>query len=239
MTGASRGIGAAIAHALHGAGWAVGVNYRIDRAGAERVVEQIRADGGRAEALHGDVRDPDAVDGIFTKLERELGAVLVAVNNAGTADARLLAMTDEEAWDRVLDTNLRGAFSVTRRALGPMIRARFGRIVNIGSVSAARAVSGQSSYAASKAGLEALTRVTAVEVARRGVTANAVVPGLIETELAEGTALIPSAIPAQRLGKPDEVAACVRFLVSDAARYVNGATLAVDGGLAAAAAGFN
>ena len=236
VTGASRGIGAAIAYGLHRDGWAVGVNYRADAGGADAVVARIRADGGRAEAVRADVSDPDAIEGLFERLERDLGPVLVVVNNAGTAADDLLPMMDDDAWQAVIDTNLGGAFRITRRALGPMLRARFGRIVNVGSISGMRAVAGQANYAASKAGLEALTRVTAIEVARRGVTANVVTPGLIETQLSAGASVVPSMVPAQRPGVPDDVAACVRFLVSDAAGYVNGSTLVVDGGLTAAVA---
>jgi 3-oxoacyl-[acyl-carrier protein] reductase len=234
VTGASRGIGAATALELAAAGWPVGVNYRRDRDGAEGIVAEIAAAGGRAIALEGDVADPEAAEAILSAAEEAFGPVLVLVNNAGqTADGLSLRLGDDD-WDRILETNLSGAFRVTRRALGGMVRARFGRIVSIASVVGQRANPGQANYAASKAGLVAFTRTVAVEVARRGVTANAVAPGLIETELTNGIGNgLADAIPARRSGSPEEVAACVRFLTSDEASYVNGTVLTVDGAMTA------
>jgi 3-oxoacyl-[acyl-carrier protein] reductase len=215
-------------------GWPVGVNYRRDRDRAEGIVAKIAAAGGRAIALEGDVADPEAAEAILSAAEEAFGPVLVLVNNAGqTADGLSLRLGDDD-WDRILETNLSGAFRVTRRALGGMVRARFGRIVSIASVVGQRANPGQANYAASKAGLVAFTRTVAVEVARRGVTANAVAPGLIETELTNGISNgLADTIPARRSGSPEEVAACVRFLTSDEASYVNGAVLTVDGAMTA------
>jgi 3-oxoacyl-[acyl-carrier protein] reductase len=235
VTGASRGIGAAIAKALAREGWPVGVNYRSDEQAADAVVEEITQAGGRAKALYGDVSDPDAADALFSALEEEFGPVLVLVNNAGVRADGLAPMIDDDDWDRVVDTNLSAAFRLTRRALRPMIRSRYGRVVNISSiVGAVRGNAGQANYAASKAGLVAMTRTVAAEVARRGVTVNAVAPGLIETDMTEGISEnLLEHVPAHRAGTPEEVAECVRFLASDGAGYVTGVCLTVDGGLTA------
>jgi 3-oxoacyl-[acyl-carrier protein] reductase len=234
VTGGSRGIGAAIAKSLAREGWPVGVNYRSDSGAAEAVVEEITAAGGRALAVHADISDPDAADMLFKRLEEEFGPVLVLVNNAGVRADGLSPQLADEDWSTVLETNLSAAFRTTRRALKPMIRARYGRVINVASIVGQRANPGQANYAASKAGLVAMTKTVAAEVARRNVTVNAVAPGLIETEMTEGIGDgLLEAVPARRAGTPDEVAACVRFLASDDAAYVTGALLTVDGGLTA------
>jgi 3-oxoacyl-[acyl-carrier protein] reductase len=235
VTGASRGIGAAIARAIARDGWAVGVNYRSDEDGAQRVVRDIESDGGRAVALRADVTDPGAADTLFERLQARFDCpVLVLVNNAGISADDLTPTLRDEDWQSVIDTNLTAAFRLTRRALKPMMRARSGRIVNVASVVGLRANPGQSNYAAAKAGLIALTRNAAVEVARRGITINAVAPGWIETDMtADVSRDLLAQVPARRAGTPEEVAACVRFLTSDDASYVTGAVLTVDGGLAA------
>jgi 3-oxoacyl-[acyl-carrier protein] reductase len=235
VTGASRGIGAAIARSLAEDGWPVGVNYRSDKAAAEKVVAEIESDGGKAVALGADVADPGAAEELFKNLESHFDApVLVLVNNAGITRDDLAPSLDDEQWSAVIETDLTAAFRLTRRAFKSMLRARAGRIVNISSVVALRANPGQSNYAAAKAGLIAFTKTAAVEVARRGVTVNAVAPGWIDTEMTAGVSdELLRAVPARRAGKPEEVAACVRFLVSEEASYVTGAVLSVDGGLAA------
>jgi 3-oxoacyl-[acyl-carrier protein] reductase len=234
VTGSSRGIGAAIAKALAREGWPLGINYRSDSDAADAVVKEITDAGGRAKALQGDVADPDTAEALFKALEEEFGPVLVLVNNAGVRADGLSPQIDDEDWARVIDTNLNAAFRLTRRALRPMIRARFGRVVNIASIVGQRANPGQANYAASKAGLVAMTKTVAAEVARRGVTVNAVAPGFIETDMTEGLGDdLLRHVPARRTGTPDEVAECVRFLASDGAAYVTGVCLTVDGGLTA------
>ncbi len=235
VTGGSRGIGAAIAKGLAQDGWPVAVNYRAGQAQAEAVVAEIEANGGRAFAVQADVSAPGAAETVFELVEEHFGVpVLALVNNAGvTRDNLSPSLTDEE-WDAVIGTNLTAAFRFTRRALKGMMRARTGRIVNLASVSGLRANPGQSNYAAAKAGLIQFTKTAAVEVARRGVTLNAVAPGWIETDMtADVDRALLDAVPAKRAGTPDEVAACVRFLVSEQAGYVTGAVLTVDGGLGA------
>jgi 3-oxoacyl-[acyl-carrier protein] reductase len=234
VTGSARGIGAATATALAADGWPVAVNYRSDADGAEAVAAAIRDSGGRAEAIQADVRDPAAVGELFKAVEERLGQVLVLVNNAGVRADGLAPQLGDDEWERVLDTNLSAAFRATRRALKPMIRARFGRVINIASVVGPRANAGQANYAASKAGLIGFTKTVAVEVARRGVTVNAVAPGYVETQLTDGVGNgLVEAIPARRPGTPEEIASCVRFLASEDASYITGTTLTVDGGLSA------
>jgi 3-oxoacyl-[acyl-carrier protein] reductase len=235
VTGASRGIGAAIACAIARDGWAVGVNYRSDAAAADAVVQRIEGEGGRALAIAGDVADPATPDRLFGALESHYDCpVLVLVNNAGISVDDLTPSMSDDAWDAVINTDLSAAFRLTRRALRPMMRARTGRIVNVSSVVGLRANPGQANYAAAKAGLLALTKTSAIEVARRGITINAVAPGWIETDMTAGVSTdLLSQVPARRAGTPEEVAACVRFLTSAEAGYVTGAVLSVDGGLAA------
>lgn len=232
VTGAARGIGAAIAQALAGDGWPVAVNYLNSEADARSTVAAIEAAGGRATLLQGDVRD--SAKALVGRAQEELGPVLALINNAGVRADDLALSLHEEDWDRVLSVNLTAAFHITRAVLRPMIRARFGRVISIASIVGPQANAGQANYAASKAGLIAMSKTIAVEVASRGITVNTVAPGLIDTEM---TADVPDAlreaIPARRAGSPQEVAACVRFLASDQASYVTGSTVYVDGGLSA------
>jgi 3-oxoacyl-[acyl-carrier protein] reductase len=234
VTGGSRGIGAAIAASLAAEGWAVGVNFRDDEAAAAGTVAGIERGRGRAVALRGDVTAPDELERTFDTLERAFGRVLVLVNNAGVRADDLAVSLPDGDWQQVIDTNLTAAFRATRRALGGMIRARFGRVINVASVVGPRANPGQSNYAAAKAGLIAMTKTVAIEVARRGVTVNAIAPGLVVTDFIDGLdGKLLSAVPARRAGSPEEVAACARFLASEQAGYVTGSTLYVDGGLSA------
>jgi len=234
VTGGARGIGAAAARALADDGWPVAILHRTSAADAEATLDAITEAGGSAVAVTADITDPAGCDRAFADAEERLGPVLCLVNNAGMrADGLAMSMGDDD-WDAVIDTNLSAGFRLTRRALRTMVRSRFGRIVNIASVVGPRANAGQANYAASKAGLIGLTRTVAAEVARKNVTVNAVAPGFIETDMtADVPDVIKESVPARRAGTPDEVAACVRFLASDAAGYVTGTTLYVDGGLAA------
>jgi len=216
VTGGSRGIGAAIADGLREDGWRVAT---LSRNGAD---------------YSADVADSEAVDKAFDAIESDLGPVLALVNNAGRTDDGLAIRMRPEPWDGVISVNLTGAFNCTRRALRSMLRARFGRIVNVSSVVAERGNPGQANYAAAKAGLLGFTRTIAREMARKGVTCNAVTPGLIETDMTADVADDWLAqVPAGRLGRPEEVAAAVAFLCSEEAAYVNGSTLGVDGALGA------
>jgi 3-oxoacyl-[acyl-carrier protein] reductase len=234
VTGGARGIGAAIVRRLAADGWPVGIGYQSGSAAAQALVAEVEAAGGRAVALGGDIAEPETLEGHFRALEARYGPVLVLVNNAGVNADNLSPRITDEDWTKVIDTNLTAAFRATRRAIPPMLRARHGRVVNISSVVGLRANPGQANYAASKAGMIGMTKTIAAEVARRGVTVNAVAPGFIASDM---TAELPddllAHIPARRMGTPEEVAAVVRFLASDEASYVTGATFTVDGGISA------
>jgi 3-oxoacyl-[acyl-carrier protein] reductase len=235
VTGASRGIGAAIARSLADDGWPVAIGYRSGAEQAEAVRAEIEGAGGRAVTLQADVAEPGAGDALLADAQEALGApVLVLVNNAGVRRDGLSPQITDDDWDTVVQTNLTAAFRLTRRAVRTMIRARFGRIVNIASIVGIRANPGQANYAAAKAGLIGMTATVAAEVARRGVTVNAVAPGFIQTDMTEELSEDwLKLIPARRLGTPEDVAAAVRFLASEDAAYVTGTTLTVDGGLTA------
>jgi 3-oxoacyl-[acyl-carrier protein] reductase len=233
VTGSSRGIGAATALMLAADGWPVRVNYRADEAGAKDVVAQIEAAGGTATLWQGDIAVADDIARIVEPDDD--GPVLVLVNNAGVRMDNLSPQLEDDQWQTVIDVNLTATFRATRAVLPKMMRARFGRVVNVASVAGIRANPGQANYSASKAGVIGFTRTVAAEVARRGVTVNAVAPGLIETAFTEDVmeGEMAKAIPARRVGTPEEVAACIRFLASEQASYVTGTTLTVDGGLSA------
>ncbi|MFD9095694.1 SDR family oxidoreductase [Streptomyces collinus] len=239
VTGGSRGIGAAVARALAATGRPVAVGFLRNREAAESVVSDIEGAGGTAIEVACDLRDPEALDRSFERLEERFGRVAVLVNNAGIrADGLLLAMDDDE-WRQVLDVNLTAAYHASARALGPMVRARHGRIVNVTSILAQQALPGAANYAAAKSGLAGLTRALGVEMAPKGITVNAVAPGLIRTDLTREVGHFEDSartkVPMRRPGSVEEVAACVRFLASDDASYVTGQTLTVDGGIAASA----
>jgi len=234
VTGASRGIGRAIAQAFAAEGASVVLAAR-DAAKLAEAVALIQAKGGKAEALALDVSDRASVESVVAKVVETHGRIDHLVNNAGvTRDNLLLRMKDEE-WRQVLDTNLTGAFLCTQAVLKPMLKQRSGRIVTITSVVGLGGNAGQANYAASKAGVIGFTKSVAREVASRGITANAIAPGFIETDM---TAAMPekareavfAAIPLGRVGRPEDVAGAAVFLVSDAAAYVTGQVLAVDGG---------
>jgi 3-oxoacyl-[acyl-carrier protein] reductase len=231
VTGASKGIGQACAVAIAAAGHQVAVGYSTDADGAAKTAAEV---GGLAVQI--DVTDAASVDAAFVAVEDALGPVAVLVNNAGiAADGLVMRMSDEQ-WGSVLRTNLDGAFHCTRRALPRMVRARSGRIVNIGSVAGILGNAGQANYAAAKAGLAGLTRAVAREVASRNVTCNLVAPGPIATQMIESLpeerqADLARVVPLGRMGTPEDVAAVVAFLCSDGAAYVTGAVVPVDGGL--------
>jgi 3-oxoacyl-[acyl-carrier protein] reductase len=236
VTGGSRGIGRAIALELAGSGAAVVVNYRAGAEAAAAVVGEIEAAGGRAIAVQGDVADGADVERLVKATTDAFAGLHILVNNAGiTRDNLLLRMKDDE-WDAVLDTNLRGTYLLTKAALRPMMRARWGRIITISSVVGLMGNAGQANYAAAKAGLIGFTKSVAREMASRGITANTIAPGFVETDmvavLSDATRQqILGAIPLGRLGQAREIAQTVAFLASDAAGYLTGQTLAVDGGM--------
>jgi len=239
VTGASRGIGRAVALELGRCGARVVVNYRGQQQAADEVVGAIDAaagTSGTAVAVQADVAQASDVERLLKTTLDTFGRLDILVNNAGvTRDNLLLRMKDDE-WDAVLNTNLRGVYLLTKAALRPMMKGRWGRIITISSVVGLTGNAGQANYAAAKAGLIGFTKSVAREMASRGITANTIAPGYIETDITnvlsdEIKAAALSNIPVGRLGQPEDIAGAVAFLASDAAAYITGQTLAVDGGM--------
>ena len=236
VTGGSRGIGRACAESLAGAGWSVAIGFRTSDADAKEGLEAIERAGGRGAIVRLDTLDEGSVNEAFREVADTLGPVTGLVNNAGFSKDGLLITYAMETFERTLDTNVRGAFLCSRAAMRGMLRARWGRIVNMSSVVALRGNAGQTAYAASKAGLVGLTKSLAREVGGKGITVNAVLPGLVITEMTShlddrAQAYYLDQTPLGRTATLEEIANVVRFLMSDEASYVNGVAMPVDGGL--------
>jgi len=233
VTGASRGIGRAIAIALAASDRFVYLNYHSNHTAAQQTLDQIKEQGGDGALLPFDVTDKQAAEAAIGKIIAEKDRLEILVNNAGIREDMLMVWMKEENWQRVLDTNLTGFFNVTRLVVKKMLPKRYGRIINISSTSGQVGQAGQVNYSASKAGLIGATMALAKEIAKRNITVNAVAPGFIETEMVEGLPLdqIAQSIPAGRLGLPEEVADAVLFLCSRKAAYITGQVLGINGGI--------
>ncbi|MFM7617855.1 MAG: beta-ketoacyl-ACP reductase [Actinomycetes bacterium] len=236
VTGGSRGIGRATCTALAAAGHRVAFCFGSDEEGAATTEAAVLAAGAEVLAIRAPVGDAAAIDAAFTTVEASFGPVEILVNNAGITRDGLLARMSDEAWDDVIRVNLTGAFQTIRRATPKMMRARFGRIVNVSSVGGHLGGAGQANYSAAKAGLLGLSRSVAREYASRGITCNVVAPGPIVTSMTEAQGEdwmtnVATAVPVGRFGTPEECAAAIAFLCSDQAGYITGALLPVDGGL--------
>ncbi|MEX0785035.1 MAG: 3-oxoacyl-[acyl-carrier-protein] reductase [Dehalococcoidia bacterium] len=236
VTGGSRGIGRAISLALAERGAKVAINYASNEKAANACAKAIEDCGSQCVAIQGDVAEADDAKRLIDETTSALGGLHILVNNAGLTRDDLLMRMSEEAWDRVMAVDLRGAYLCTKAALRPMVRQRWGRIINIASVAGLVGNAGQANYAAAKAGLIGLTKSVAKEVASRNITANAIAPGLVDTEMTEGLSdaqkqAVLLMVPMGRAATPEEIAPAAVFLASEEARYITGAVLAVDGGL--------
>ncbi|RZT22976.1 3-oxoacyl-[acyl-carrier-protein] reductase [Fictibacillus sp. BK138] len=236
ITGASRGIGRAIALYFAKNGAKVAVNYSGNEAKANEVVEEIKANGGTAFAIKADISSSEDVTNMVKSVIDEFGSLDVLVNNAGITRDNLLMRMKEEDWDAVINTNLKGVFLTTKAVTRQMMKQRNGRIINIASIVGVSGNAGQANYVAAKAGVIGLTKTTAKELSSRGITVNAIAPGFIETDmtgkLEEGIKEdMLRNIPLARFGQPDDIAAAAAFLASDSSSYITGQTLHVDGGM--------
>ena len=236
VTGGGRGIGRAIARELARHGANLLITYRGERALAETTAREIQQLGVTCDICQVDIRSGPDLARMVEDTRQAHGALHILVNNAGVTDDGLLMRMSEKSWDDVIDTNLRGTFLATKAVLRPMVRARWGRIINITSVVGITGNAGQANYAAAKAGLLGLTRSTALEVASRGITVNAIAPGFVETDMTKGLSAeqkesIVERIPMGRVAAPEEIAPLVAFLATDAAAYITGQTINIDGGL--------
>ncbi len=235
VTGGSRGIGKAVCLELSNAGYSILINYKSNEAAARETLEEIIQNGGSGELLAFDVADPEAVKSTLGNwIELHSGdEIEVLVNNAGIRRDQLMIWLTDEDWHSVIETNLNSFYYVTKAVVNGMLLKKSGRIINMVSISGLRGLPGQTNYSAAKAGIIGATKALAQEVARRGVTVNAVAPGFIRTDMTEGLdeKALSAQIPMKRFGTPEEVAAVVRFLASPAASYITGEVIAVSGGL--------
>jgi len=236
ITGGSRGIGRAISQQLARSGAAVAVNYHTSAKQASDLVKEIEKQGGRALAVQADVRLPEDTERMVEETIEALGRLDILVNNAGFNRDTLLLRMSLDDWDQVMDLNLRAVFLCTKACLRPMMRQRWGRIINIGSVSGLAGNAGQANYAAAKSGLIGFTRAVAREMGSRSITSNLIAPGLVITELTKDIRQeivdgVRQRLLIDRMGTPEDVAACVVFLASEGASYITGQVLSVDGGL--------